>query len=419
MQTTKQIANASNPLYWGKLDTISSVKFRNIQKLQNVKESFFGSAPAPFVGHYGYPHINLGILAPPELRADATELDAQRSWAAKNLDIPEIVGYRSQLINSRQKATVSDARHNARHDSRYDPHRSNKLLEVVQEVALSPRAVDLEVQLKKKPQISFQTDPFLPPHKANAIIQRTTITENPHIPEKVDSVIADDLSAAAQLEQLNKHFDEQYLSKILSVGLLGKKENKKLVPTRWSITATDDTLGKQQIEELRHCSQNEDYLFYFGGYLGNYYAFLVFPEIWSYELFEIYAGDRNGDEKGTFMTDHEQFAGRKNYADNCVGGYYACRLALTEKLLQKKRQASILALRFITDDYTTPLGVWVCREASRKSLASQSLSFASKELLLDFVRRKIQNSFGIDCTRFYALSKLLKEQKQQRKLWEF
>src|SRR3989338_7610741 len=127
MQTTKQIANASNPLYWGKLDTISSIKFRNIQKLQNVKESFFGSAPAPFVGHYGYPHINLGILAPPELKEGAEELDAQRSWAAKNLDIPEIVGYRSQLINSRQKATVTDAR------------MKTKLLEVAQEVALSPK----------------------------------------------------------------------------------------------------------------------------------------------------------------------------------------------------------------------------------------------------------------------------------------
>ncbi len=407
----KNQLNPSNPLYWGKLDTIASVKFRNIQKLQNVKESFFGSAPAPFVGHFAYPNINLGILAPPELREDAAELDAQRSWAAKNLDIPEIVGYRSQLINARDKVAITDARHN--------PHRSNKLLEVAQEVALSPKAVDLEVQLKKKPQISFQTDPFLPPHAANAIIERATITENPRIPQKVDQVIADDLSAAEQLAELNKQFDEQYLSKILSVGLLGKKENKKLVPTRWSITATDDTLGKQQIEELRMYRRNEEYLFYFGGYLGNYYAFLVFPEIWSYELFEIYAGDRNGDEKGTFMTDHEQFAGRKSYANHCVGGYYACRLALTEKLLQKKRQASILALRFITDDYTTPLGVWVCREASRKSLASQALSFASKELLLDFVRRKMQNSFGIDCSRFFTLSKILTEQKQQRKLWEF
>src|SRR3989338_7448857 len=120
---------ANNPLYWGKLDAISSAKFRNISNLKNVKESFFGSAPAPFIGRYGYPRINVGILSPSEIMNDADNLDAQRQWAKNNLDIPEIVGFRSQLINSRDKAHVKD---------------KNKLLEIAQEVALSKKAVDLE-----------------------------------------------------------------------------------------------------------------------------------------------------------------------------------------------------------------------------------------------------------------------------------
>ncbi len=393
---------ANNPLYWGKLDTISAVKFRNLNALKNVKESFFGSAPAPFVGRFGYPHINLGILSPPEQKEDATKLDAQRLWAEQNLDIPEIVGYRSQLINSRQKAHVKER---------------NKLLTVAQEIALSPKAIDLEVHLKKKPTLILKTDPFLAPHAAAAPLEKAIVAENPRIPGVVDRVIDDDLRASEQLIALNKKFDEHYLSKILSVGLLGKEQNKKLVPTRWSITATDDTLGKHNIEELKHCKQNEEYLLYYGGYLGNYYAILVFPDVWSYELFEIYAGD--SDEKGEYMTDHELYAGRKKYAENTVGGYYAARLAITERLKETKRQASILALRFITDEYTTPLGVWVVREATRKALASQPLQFASRELLLEFVRRKMQNILGLDLTRFYNSSKILKEKKEQKKLWEF
>ena len=31
--------------------------------VKNLKEDFFGSSPAPFVGRYGYPYVNVGILA--------------------------------------------------------------------------------------------------------------------------------------------------------------------------------------------------------------------------------------------------------------------------------------------------------------------------------------------------------------------
>ena len=65
-------------------------------------------------------------------------------------------------------------------------------------------------------------------------------------------------------------FDENYLSRILSAGTLGVKTQRKLVPTRWSITATDDTIGKELISQVKDCAQGE-YWAWFGGYLGNYF----------------------------------------------------------------------------------------------------------------------------------------------------
>ena len=35
------------------------------------KQDFTGTAPAPFVGRFGYPTVNVGILAPPEHDDDA------------------------------------------------------------------------------------------------------------------------------------------------------------------------------------------------------------------------------------------------------------------------------------------------------------------------------------------------------------
>jgi DNA repair protein NreA len=216
---------------------------------------------------------------------------------------------------------------------------------------------------------------------------------------------------------LNKRFDEHYLSKILSVGTLGYRKNRKLVPTRWSIVATDDTLGKAQIDNMRNFRAIEDYEFYFGGYLGNYYAIILIPDVWSYELFEIYAGDMQG--KGEFMTDYEGYKGRKTYASNTVGGYYAARLAITERLMERKRQASILALRFITDEYNTPLGVWVCRSAARESMNSGGLRFDTLDLILKFVKQQVFNKYRLNVDKYYDLSNLLKLIKTQKRLTDF
>ena len=53
-----------------------------------------------------------------------------------------------------------------------------------------------------------------------------------------------DASAAVALVELySSGISLDHISRLLSLGLLGKK--RKLVPTRWSITASDDMIGKE------------------------------------------------------------------------------------------------------------------------------------------------------------------------------
>jgi hypothetical protein len=190
---------------------------------------------------------------------------------------------------------------------------------------------------------------------------------------------------------------------MLSVGVFGKK--RKLVPTRWSITATDDILANNFLEKVREQPLGE-HAAYFGNYLGNYYLLLFFPERWSYELFEMYVGTPDRLE---YSTDNEEFEGRKDYAENCAGGYYTVRMAIAEHLKDNKRQNSVLALRFITNEYVLPLGVWVTREATRKALTNKPIAFGSKELMLNYAKILAKKKFGVDITPILQKSKLLKE----------
>ena len=58
---------------------------------------------------------------------------------------------------------------------------------------------------------------------------------------------------------------------------------------------------------------------------------------------------------------------RKKYASNVTGAYYANRLAACEYLEKIKKQASVVIMREIKEEYYAPLGVGILREATRKA----------------------------------------------------
>ncbi len=374
-------------------------------KKTNFTENFQSNSPAPFVGEYGYPHVNVGILAPPERTENVWQYDAPKHWAQQSYQIPQIVDYRTGLMNSHEQANI---------------RQTNKIVEISQYIAMADKPVELEVNLKKKPTLKATFDAYTAPTGPTAQLKKAEITANPSIPTKIDKVVGDiDLKAAEAITYLYKHnFDENFLTKLLSVATLGVKTNRKLVPTKWSITATDDILGKHLLKTIKDYSV-ADYTAYFGSYLGNYYLILLLPEIWSYELFEMYLPAFRQTKMLDYSTDYESFEGRKNYAVDTTGGYYTVRLAILEKLKQMKKQASALVIRVITDEYTLPLGVWVTREATRKTMAKNRITFADDKLMINYAVTLLKNKFGLDITRIIKESKLLNRVKKQKKLNTF
>ena len=101
--------------------------------LGNAQE-FSGSSVTPFVGRFGYPKVNVGILAPPMHDEFAKRLDAPRDWAVQNASIQAVVDFRSQMINSRFTSDVKSP---------------VKLVELAQDIAMSSVPMDLDVVLEK------------------------------------------------------------------------------------------------------------------------------------------------------------------------------------------------------------------------------------------------------------------------------
>ncbi len=318
---------------------------------------------------------------------------------------------RYELVNSRSTAAVTDVRN------------AGRFLSLVQEVGLAAKPVEMEINLKERPTLAVSPEKEIIPFGPQGEVLRARVTSNPRVDSRVERVVRDtDLKAAqAILDLYKKGFEESALHKVLSVGNVGLAQHRRLVPTRWSITAVDDTVGKKLLDDIKQFPPGE-YQSFFGGGWGNYYLILFFPEVWSYELFETYlARDVNPWSKAgqAYSTDYEPYAGRKNYAGETAGGYYACRLPVLEKMKELKRQHSCLALRFITSEYNVPLGVWVCREATRKSFSEKPIQFASQELMLQYAHEFIKRKFGFDIGVLLRESKLLKQKKEQKTLAQF
>ena len=131
------------------------------------------------------------------------------------------------------------------------------------------------------------------------------------------------------------------IQRTLSLGMLGVQKQRKIVPTRWSITAVDDTLSKRLLRSVRNYPPIDKYQVYTYQYLDNVYEVLLSPRNWEYESIEAWFPGTAWNENGTvpaIMGDHEPYEGRTTYAS--IGGcYYSCRLAAAEALERVQRQA--------------------------------------------------------------------------------
>ncbi len=389
---------------------ISELKFR-YKDLRNISKLDSNSPPSVFVGSkLKYPLVNVGILSPLEREENAWIYDDAKYWANNNFQINDVLNLRDNLLNSRFQSNV--------YDSRTNKH----FVQMAQEIAVASKPVDLEIELKHKLNIGRNKDRILAPHGMRAGLKAAKITGNVKIHRQVDKVMNDEIKSAEGLAYLYKiGFNEYTLNKILSVGVLGLKKNKRLVPTRWSITATDDTIGKFLLKNVKGYKTIEDYELFFGEFLGNCYLIMLFPDVWSYELFELYlpGSSWNPSQGIKASTDFEDYYGRKEYAHSTAGGYYASRLPIIEYLSSIKRQAGVLAIRIETPSYWAALGVWVVRESVRKAIARGAMKFRDFNETTESTKKIGKIKYNFDCGQIFRQSRLLNQIKTQKRLREW
>jgi hypothetical protein len=297
----------------------------------------------------------------------------------------------------------------------YEP--SSRFLATTQELALSRKNVDTEIFLTSIPKVQKITsfDSRTAPMGPSVEARKVDITENPKVPKKVDYLTSDIHAKAvtAMVELYMSGIPVHHIVRILSSGLLGRAKARSLVPTRWSITAVDDVIGKRLASRVRYFQQLNEVELYRYDHFGNYFNVLLIPGSYSFEMIETWLKGAFWSQDTVLVTDHEGYRGRKDYASNITGAYYAARLEALAHLSRIGRQATVIIYREITDKYWAPLGVWVIRDGVREALSRKSEKFSGLNEAVSSITSQVE------VKNWSNSSKLLKELRCQKRIEDY
>ncbi|MDH4214061.1 MAG: hypothetical protein OEV85_09085, partial [Candidatus Thorarchaeota archaeon] len=291
-----------------------------------------------------------------------------------------------------------------------DPPRD---LAETQTLALSESALYSEATLLKKPSFTTIFSDRTLPIGPSAPLDFFRLEDEPKVPKVVDKITSDtDLKAVGGIMELfNDGIRQEHITRLLSVGVLGQRKKRRLVPTKWSITAIDDIVGRRLHRQVLRFSAINDFLVSIDQALGNTVAILFYPSGWQFEAMESWLGGLNP----PIINDFEFGKGRKDYAKAVVGAYYATRLPVLEYLVKKKRQSGVIVFLETDPAQWIPLGVWRFREIAKRALDRGVKKFQSMDEATTEIGKYLRNPVH----RWLKRSRLYSEFKTQTKLSDF
>ncbi|HOB18592.1 MAG TPA: hypothetical protein PKK74_07860 [Candidatus Methanoculleus thermohydrogenotrophicum] len=350
-------------------------------------DHYQGSAPSVFVGSYGYPKVAGGPLM-------INDADNPPDWVLRGLGIEDIVGIRARTI----RGTAGPGR----------------LADNIQEIALSSKPLDVEVRFTKPVSFDLKFDGTIAPIGLTGAILKMEVLDNARVDRVVDRATSDtDLSATDACEILHASGTDVYqITQLLTAGLLGLERKRHVVPTRWAITAVDDSVSNRLKKKIARYPPLDGIQVFAASLYGNHIVCLLAPGDWKFEMIEVWGKQSLwAGEDETIARDGEGLT--KSGYSPLAGAYYSARLAVTEYLESIQRSARVLVLRSITGEYWAPLGTWVVREATRNAMKGPGIPCATLQAGIDTASRLLGFSHWL------PHSQLIRELATQKTLFDF
>ncbi|GBC70022.1 hypothetical protein HRbin01_01729 [archaeon HR01] len=355
-----------------------------ISRILSSSTVYGPTPPSLLIGERGYPRVAAGPAVCLLESSEPALYDSPAGWLEVSLD--RLLAMRLSLFYGRWRVGVLEARKRV------------KAVETLQESAASIKPVDVEVALAGRPIFRPGFSVRAAPYGPSARAEDVRVVGNVSIPRRVESLASDlDVGAEESVASLYRGgFDEYYITRVFSAGLLGRRAERRVVPTEWSITAVDDILSRRLHLQVRGFGQISEYRLHSFQALENAAHIILTPTPWMYELLEGWL------RHSTIYSDHELFKPRGRYAENTGGAYYAVRLPILRHLAGRAEQAGAIVFFEVSPGWI-PLGVWRFREIVKRALEGGGEKFGDLGEALEHLRTRLK----MPLERYLRASKIL------------
>ena len=348
------------------------------------------SPPSVFVGSYNYPLVTVGPLVPPVHGPDTSMFDSPERW--KDMSLKDIINFRLNLVRGVQKIRADSP--------------GNRYVADLQEMAMSSQSIDSDLVFQKpvsSNNISFDVQNAL--FGPVGEIKSAKFSAASPLNAIENAYYDSDLGASdAVLNLYNVGVDISKIQKCFSVGMFGKE--RRLVPTRWSITATDSIICRSLVNDILDYPLIDSFRVFSYTHYGNIFCIVLFPHRWIYEIVEAWHSD-NGILG--FGSDCENARGINHNPPATAGAFYAAKLGVLEYLSKHQIQAGVLVLREIKPEYIIPVGVWQVREGVRDAMAQSPVIADDLTGAISYACNKT----GIDKTQWFLHCNIFELMRQK------
>ncbi len=354
-------------------------RFRaQVMAVSHGKDVEGDTPPSLIVGEAGYPNVNVMYQVPPgSYGLSSRQHDDPKGWFERRVKLDTIIELRSKLVAGTIRARV---------DKPWTLYERE-----ISVAAVSEKPVTSELRLARQPIPRLVFDGLTAPRGPSAPASMLRVTSNPKPPKPLEKLFFDDAPAAeAVVEAFSRNVDIYTIIRGFSAGLLGRLRSRRLVPTRWAITAVDSILGnwlRTMLEKLREPPEIQVYK---GYYLGNRFVIIVAPGGPKVSMIEVWHPSTPWVARGgpIAIEVSERPSGNPSAMD---GGFMAARFAVYRALYEKGVRGRVIVIREILPEYYAPVGNWHIRETVYAALKSRPLLRTSDiRDVLDFVARNLE-----------------------------
>jgi len=348
------------------LDQVQTTQLQFSQPVYSRQLTAF-SPPGIIVEAAKYPILMAGVLASTEPSEFLSIFDHPEAWSG--LDREAILAMRKSLY----RFTIPiDAR-------ALEP---KDITEVFQTIALSVSPIAIEVEISDLPLKRLSPLGGQLPASPCASVKSIEIVSEPEISRVAKRITEQDIPAAdAAWKLLDYEYTLDQVARLMSVGLLGRLDNRRFVPTRGAYKAIIDGFVSRSLIELIDKPMSTSFRLGTSELFGENFTILAQPgepRVDYVRLERTNDGFEHGvsiqkvknqttDSKTSVYADHARFSG---FTD----------------LIKRKEAAHLTVFHFSRNSSNSIFGPWIVRAGVRAALEVDQLELETKENALTVLK---------------------------------